>query len=231
LKIYPLLINAFRNYLKETSVNELKKFHKDNFDIENIYSTASELKYSKMIKQFFAEQLKSPSDEFVKTILNEIYEGVKTQNIVTKFRDVIKKSLNDFITELMNEKIKSALNIDTANQPSDDDNDELGSKDEPSKIITTMDEIEAFYAIKSILLDIVDVNKISFKDTESYLGILYDNNSRKWICRINLDGNKKYIIVPDENKNPVKYPLESINNIYAYKEYIIEVAKRYVTEN
>ena len=34
---------------------ELKKFHKDNFNIEDTFSAASELKYSKQIKKFMHE--------------------------------------------------------------------------------------------------------------------------------------------------------------------------------
>ena len=47
-----------------------------------------------------------------------------------------------------------------------------------SKIATTIGAI-----IKSILRKVVDSNRIDYRDSESYLGILLDDNNRKWICR------------------------------------------------
>lgn len=68
--------------IKDNIVPELKKFQKQNFDLETIFNTASELKYSNQIKQFMAQQLANPSDGFVSYILSEIYPGRKTQNII-----------------------------------------------------------------------------------------------------------------------------------------------------
>ena len=33
-----------------------------------------------------------------------------------------------------------------------------------------------------------------------YFGILYTNNNRKPICRLNLDRRNKQLFIPDENK-------------------------------
>lgn len=52
--------------------------------------------------------------------------------------------------------------------------------DEPaSKIVTTEDEIEAFYIIRGILAGILPVEDVTYKDTESYFGILYKGNIKK----------------------------------------------------
>ena len=48
-----------------------------------------------------------------------------------------------------------------------------------SKIVTTEEEIEAFYIIRGMLAGSVDVNDIVHRDTESYFGILYKDNNRK----------------------------------------------------
>jgi len=95
--------------IKESIVPDLKRFCKDNFNIEEIFSSASELKYSNEIKNYFSSQLKDTSDDFVKFILSNIYDGVKTQNIIDKFKPIVKKSLNSYISELMSDRITSAL--------------------------------------------------------------------------------------------------------------------------
>ena len=59
-----------------------------------------------------------------------------------------------------------------------------------SKIVTTEEEIEAYYIIKGLLARVVQIDDVVHRDTESYFGILYQNNNRKPICRINLDKRK-----------------------------------------
>lgn len=219
--------------IKESYVNELKKFHKQSFDIDTIFNTASELKYSNEIIKYMNTQLKTPEDEFVKFLSGKVYTGVKTQNVIIKFREIVRKSMNQFVTELMNEKITSALknNDIQEGQPPAPTTETIAIEPEvvnKSGVKTTEEEMEFFYTIKTFLRDTAPKEKISYKDTQSYFGILYDNNTWKWICRLKLDGNKKYIYLPDENKSHVAYQIENIDNIYDYRDRIIEIVKRYM---
>lgn len=220
--------------IKESYVTELKKFHKDSFDVETIFNTASELKYANIIRQFMSQQLKNPTDNFVKYILGEIYSGVRTQSVIEKFRDIVRKSLNQFVNELMNDKITSALKTSNEDiqevKPAEETQKPAEPQPEQQKVITTVEELEGYFIVKHILSDIVPRDKVTHKDTESYFGILYDNNSWKWICRLKLDGPKKFIYMPDEKKNSVKYPVEKLDDIYKYKNELINVVKRYVKE-
>ncbi len=77
------------------------------------------------------------------------------------------------------------------------------------------------------MAETVDINYITYKDTESYFGILYKNNSRKPICRLNLDSKRKQLFIPDENKTFERIYIESLNDLYNYKDKLIEVLKRY----
>ena len=210
--------------LKEVYINELKKFCKANFDTDNIFSTASELKYSKMIKELLREELDEPSDEFVRFILTDIYSGQKNQKVIDKFRTTIKKSFNSFISEIMNQKISSALKTEVE-EPQNVDIIEEGAK---SKIVTTEEELESYYIVKGILAGIIDINDISHRDTESYFGILYQDNNRKPICRVKFDTQKRQIMLPDESKNFTRYYIENINEIYKYKDEIIKIVNRYI---
>ena len=212
--------------LRTVDIAELKKFHKDNFNIENIFSTASDLKYSKSIKDFMKMQLEAPSDDFTKFILSEIYNGVKTQSIIEKFKPIVKKALNSFVSDLMNDKISAALKTDDASQE-DSDIEEASVKDKQSNIHTTEQELEAFYVVKSILAESVSLERITYKDTQSYFSILLDNNTRKWLCRLYIEVQKKNIILPDENKKELKYPIQSINDIYNFKNQLLDALHRY----
>jgi hypothetical protein len=216
--------------IKPNVVTELKKFSRDSFDVENIFSTASELKYSKSIKLLFANQLKEPTDDFIKYILTGIYEGVKTQNVIDKFRSIVKKSLNDYISEMMNEKISFALKTDADSEAAATTNDKLEEQEdiEVTKIHTSDTEIESYYIVKSLLVGIVKADEVTYKDNERYFSILYQGNIRKPICRLNLDTKKKQILLPDENKEFTRIYIDSLDDLYSLKDKLIDVVSRYV---
>ncbi len=204
--------------LSDTSISELKKFCKENFNTENIISTASDLKYSNSIEKVLNEEFTNPTDDFIKFILSKgVYDGVKTQNVIDKYRPILKKSLNSFINEFVNKRLQNALN--TTNESKKDEH--IENEIEESGIITTVEELESYYTVKSILAEIVPSEKIYYKDTYSYFGILYDNKVTKWICRIFIKDSCKYIIIPSENKEEIRYDLEKVSDIYKLKEQLI----------
>lgn len=212
--------------LKDNSIEYLANFIKDQLDIDSIFSSASDLKYSNLIKDFLKEQLKNPSDSFANYLVGEVYEGRRTASVIEKFVPVVKKSFNQFINETMSDKFKETLKISNTTK-SEIAADTIQEEVEINKIITTAEELESYAIIKAILRPIVDLSKISFKDTESYFGILYDNNSRKWICRLNL-GVKKSLTLPTDDKKQIRYSLENLDNIYDYSEQLIDVVKKYI---
>ncbi len=215
--------------LKESLIPSLKKFCKEEFDKDSIFSAASELKYTNLIKNLVKSELDNPSDELVKVILSSVYEGQKNQKVIDKFRPIIKKSLNSFINELLNQKISSALNTENEKEAeSSRVEEETIQPEEKTKIITTTEEIQAFFIVRGLLAGTVNVEDVVYRDTESYFGILYKDNNRKPICRLNLDGKKMQILIPDENKNFERIYLESLNDIYSYKNKLIESVKRYL---
>jgi Uncharacterized conserved protein len=222
--------------INENLVSELKKFQKSNFDPDTLVSVASELKYSKAIKEIFNSQLTEPTDEFVRYFASQVYDGQKTQIIIDKFRAIVKNTLNDFISEKMNEKIKSAFNAEIKNdEPKEKQNDIPEISEEPqiiNKIVTTEEELESYYAVKSILNGMSDIKKITYKDTESYFNIIYDNKITQWLCRLKFTPQKKLLIFPAvldlENKKEIRYEIESVNDVYAYSEMLITSIKRFL---
>lgn len=134
------------------------------------------------------------------------------------------------MTEIVNSRISSALDDTEQNEPQEDPVPETPVDEKQSKIVTTPDELESFYIVRGILAGVVPVEDIAHRDTESYFGILYQNNNRKPICRISLDHKTKSIYIPDEKKNYERFPLETLNDIYTYKDKLIAIAQFY-TQN
>lgn len=58
--------------------------------------------------------------------------------------------------------------------------------------------------------------------------VLYKGNIRKPICRMMLDTKKKQILIPDENKDFTRYYINSLNDIYSYRDELMKVVSKYI---
>jgi predicted type IV restriction endonuclease len=217
----PFLIFDFEN-IKENAVNELCKFHKSSFDIEKITDTASLLKYSTAFKQIFENEINNPSEEFVKHFARQIYNGRLTEKVVEQFTEIIKKSINQSFKEVVNDRLQYALKKEEETKPET----EIETPEE-NEIITTDEEIECFYIVKSILHDAVNISRIFARDTKSYFGVILDDNNRKPICRLHLNGTNKYLGLFDKNKSEKKILIKSLDDIYKYADQIKDTLKYY----
>lgn len=217
--------------IKDTQIAELKKFHKQNFDVDTIFDTASELKYSNEFRNIFAAQLQNPSDDIVRLFLADTYSGKCTQKVVDRFKPILKKTLNNYIAELMNEKIKTALQAqeETSAPAGPEAEPEPAEESAEPKVQTTEEELEAFFLVKNILKAVTgNPDDISYKDNERYMAVLYKNKTTKWICRFYFNGNKKFIKIPDEAKNDIRIDISNVYDIEKHSAELINVLKRYI---
>jgi predicted type IV restriction endonuclease len=217
--------------LNDSVVSELKKLTKPAFNIDELVTTAGDLKYTREIKKLLAEQLETPSDDFVKFCASRVFDKTLTSKRREQFASIAKRSFRQLINDLINERLKSAMSTpsspDTAAQ---EDATALAEEDEGDGVVTTQEELEGFYIVKSLLRDIVDLNRITYRDTRSYFGILLDNNNRKPIARLHFNRPQKYIGVFDENRKEERVPIESLDGIYQQSEKIRRVFAFYERE-
>jgi hypothetical protein len=206
---------------KDMHLQELKKFHKENFSVENIFDTASELKYMGLIRSSLKEEFSSPSDDFIRFILGTgVYDGVKTQNVVDRYKPIVQRTVNNYINELVNDKIQNAL-IKEEEKSIPEVETEIEEADTNSLIVTTEEEMESYYIVKSILRDNIDSSRISFKDTQRYFGILIDNKVTRWVCRIYIRERTKTLVISTSSKDVIKYSFNHIDELYKYSDEII----------
>lgn len=209
--------------IKEAELAELKKFHKSYFDVDNITNTASELKYLNELKTLLHREIADPSESFVTFFTKQIYPNMITAKVKEQFAPIIKRSFNQLISDAINERLKSALNqekqIDAAESIKIE---EGGVVEAATGIVTTEEEIEGFFIVKSILREVVEPKRITYRDALSYFAILLDDNNRKTICRLYLN-TKKYLVVLDENKKEIKHEIQSIDDLYAFADTLKEV--------
>ena len=216
--------------LRDAQINELKKFCKDNFDTDNIFSTAAELKYSNLIKNYLAKELDSPSDEFTKHILGYVYDGQRTQKVIEKYQPLVKKAFTSFINDIVNQKIAAALtpDEDQAAVTEVETSDVSAPEEKVSKIVTTEEELQAFYIVRAIAAEITDIKNIAHRDTESYFGILFKDNNRKPICRVNFDTKQKQLLLPDESKKFTRHYIDKVDDIYKFKDDLLNIIRMYI---
>lgn len=225
-----LEVNIFD--LKNAVIEELKKFHKAYFDIENILSSANELKYTSELKSAIAKEFADPSPEFVKIFAKQVYDGVITTKLLDQFTSLVKRSISGLISDTISERLKTALKTETA--ASDTVNNTIGNVpndevDADNGIITTEEELESFMIIKAILREVVDVSRIAHRDALSYFAILFDDNNRKPICRMYFNSpTNKYIVTFDRDKKETRHNIASLDDIYKYSVELKDVVKGYL---
>lgn len=206
--------------LKSRDIKELEKFKYENFNVANILDMAGKNKYVSAIKDIFKNEIKNPSDEFIKLFASQIMPKPLRQNVIDEFKVYVKQSFTETITDLVSEKINSLnerLTEETETVNVVDDFNIVNDKG----IITTDEELEGYFIIKSILAEVIELKRIAQRDTKSYFGVLLDDNNRKWIARLHFNYSVKYLEVRIDEKNGEKYQLDNIEDIYKYKENLI----------
>ena len=215
--------------IQPTLVNELKRFTKPAFDLNETLIAASDLKYTKEIKHIMNEQLESPSPDFVRFFLSSVYSGLKTQTVVEQFTDIVRRALNQFLNEQINQRLQSAISKEEAAEESVEveESDELIGKEVESRIVTTEEELEGYYTVKSIVREVVAADRIVHRDTVNYMSVILDDNRRKPICRLYFNSAKKHLTLVNEEKEYESIEIGSIDDIYKYAEQLKATAQRY----
>lgn len=215
--------------LKESHIEELKKFHKSYFDVDNILSTASELKYMSELKSLIKSEFANPSPELVRLFTKRVYDGVVNQKALNQFTDLVKRSLANHINDVMSERLNAAIKT-TEEQPTSDveQGGEVAEITSKSEIVTTEEELECFYIVKSLLRHIIPAERITYRDALSYFAIFCDDNNRKPICRFYFNNpNNKKIRIWNGN-DFTKHDIQVIDDIYQFHEELETAIKLYL---
>lgn len=209
--------------LKDSIISEIAKFQKSQFDVRGIVDNASFLKHTKELKSILESELESPSPDFVRFFLAKMSGNKRaTEKVIEEFTPLIKKASAQLMNEKINARLTSALNKEAEQQK-----DELIDEETNSKIVTTPEEEEAYQIVVAILRRKIPKERITHRDTQSYFGILLDDNNRKPICRLHLNTENKYISLFDKDKKENKQAIASIDEIYKYETEILNVVDYY----
>lgn len=225
--------------LDENVVAELKAITKGNFNVEGMLAAASDLRYTREVKAIFQRQLNEPDEEFARYFIAQFYQERITPAVRARFTPVIKKALNQFITERVTGRLTAALAQENSEvivvapntpasgaasaAPAASAEEELRKKE----IVTTQDELDAYWAVKAILRETLDPSRVHMRDAKSYCAILFDDNNRKPIARLYFNSANKQIGIFDKDKNEEKHPLERVDDLFKLAEQLKAVAAAY----
>lgn len=216
----PFLEVDFEN-LDESLIPELKKLSKERFDLEDILTSAGDMKYSNQIKKIIQQQFRDPDEELVKFLVSQVYEGKLTQSVKNDFKPIVKKAMTQYVNDQINERLQSAMNGYVETEAKEEDvADDRG-------IETTSDEIEGYNLIKAMVRRGIDPARVVLRDTKSYCGILIDDNNRKPLCRMHFNRSQKYLGLFDAEKNETRHPITSINDIFSFEDHLVAAAASY----
>lgn len=154
--------------------------------------------------------------------------GILTNGIIYRFySDLLKRAINSHINDIISNRLKSAIQDDEPTKPQTLPNEEQEESDAKGRIETTEEEIEGFLIVKAIIRSVLPAERITWRDTQSYFGVLADDNNRKPICRLHFNRSQKYISIFDEEKTETKHKIDSLDDIFKYEEELKAIATTY----
>lgn len=214
--------------LKDGALKVLESFTKIGYNEDTILDSAEALKYIKAIRKEFENEIEKPSDEIVKLLVNRFYDKPLTATRMATFKEYTKKALSISINDSISDRLKSALSINDKIETREVKVEPIDENNDVPTIITTAEEAEAFQIVKAILREKIPAERISPRDTQSYFGVLLDDNNRKPICRFHFNTSKKYLELFHKGKDSgEKTLLNSLDEIYGFRENLHETITNY----
>lgn len=221
----PFFIFDLQSY-DDNELEELKKFHKNSFDIEKLISAATNLRYVSSAAIYIKSQLQTPDEDFVKLVGRQIYDGALTKNVIEQLKPAIRTALDTIIRERIQEKLGVALKIETSNSSVSTSQEEIALG---SDIDTTVEEHQAFFIVRAIGAKIADLNRITMRDSKSYCSVFIDDNNRKPVCRFYFNPKSvRYLGTFDASKTETKHPITTLSDIYKHADLLSAAIAAYL---
>lgn len=218
--------------LDTRDVNALNHFAKHTFDIDEARSAASNMKHIHGMKGYLTQVYGQPDSDFVRLLARKVYSGVITQARFEHFEGLVRLAFQGFVNDRINSTLQRATDIANTGQNEDElvlnaggesSGDDLTDNNavEGKAIVTTVEEIEGYELVKTMVADLVDTERVTMRDTQSYCGVLLDDNNRKPICRLWFNAaSVKYLGLLDEDRRETRHQIATIDDILQFSDDI-----------
>ena len=222
--------------LSDAAIRELEMFVKSKFHLARAVQRAEHLHYTRVVKKKFAEYYSEPNEDLARYFIGKIPEKKNTQSVRTQFTPLVHQAFHQFVNEQINARIMDRFAQTTRGMLSQNTPYDVPAKDTivhedsdtDTKIVTTEEELNAFYIIKAILRGRVAPERVAMRDVQTYCGILLDDNRNKRICLLRFNNPKnKQLSLFDASKKEQKVPIQSLDDIYQFADQLIAAVDRY----
>ncbi len=88
---------------------QLEKFQASNFNLGNILSTASDLKFSSLMTEALKKEFTTPSEELVRLFTRRVYDGQITSAVRERFSEIFRSCVQEVIREEVNRRLLGAI--------------------------------------------------------------------------------------------------------------------------
>lgn len=208
--------------VRDAQISELSKFEKENFDVDDIMSSAEELKYLNLLKEYLNNQFNGADELFVKFCLDNVFNERKTTSNIERFEPVVTKALNQVINDKVSDKLNKALDSQNVTTTMERPEEIMELSSDNDDIETTEAELEFFSVLKFLLQDYVNPERIFYRDNRSYFNVLLDDNIRRWFVRLYTKKNGMEVEFRNGDKISIQSPLEMKEHLPKVLENIEE---------
>ena len=231
--------------LESRDFTSLHYFSKPSFDVNEARSAAANMKYIRGMKAYLVGLYSQPDEEFVRLLSRKVFSGPLFQSRIESFTGLTKLAFQGFVNDRISDTLQKASAIvntssetrDTSEEPRQEHANDIAENEETDEgrkgIMTTVEEVEGYEMVKTLLSEIVDPERIAIRDTQNYCGVLLDDNNRKVICRLYFNRPKtKYIGLFDGERDDIgrqketRYLLQSIDDIANHADQLRTTVQR-----
>ncbi|AEK37484.1 MAG: type I restriction endonuclease [Mycobacteriaceae bacterium] len=198
---------------------------KNKFDSDTIAANAEELKYVSELRKAVASEMKEPSADFVKLLASRVTSRRMTAANLELFSRLSATACSQYLRDEANRRLRSAQDLEepvpavsTVSASDVAAHAEPVEEDNSDGIVTTDEERQAHDIIRAICCSEVPATDITMRDAKSYCAILFQDNNRKPIARLQFDRKVPRIITFDADKSEMQHDLDAIEDIYKYAD-------------
>ena len=158
--------------LNPGALEQLSQFAK-GFNVDETVEAASRMRYISGMKQALARQYNQPEEDFVEWLGRRVYSGRMTQAVKENFSNMTRRAFHEFVNERITATLRTAQDLAQIHEeeatPLQPESEGEGSG--ASKIVTTAEELQAYDIVKDIVQDVVDTERVTLRDSQTYCGI------------------------------------------------------------
>ncbi|MGL4368004.1 MAG: type I restriction enzyme HsdR N-terminal domain-containing protein [Brevinemataceae bacterium] len=210
----PFLEFDLTKRLSSSQLNTLWKFHRSEFDHEELSKSIENLETENSIKKFMSslltEEISSDSD-FINVLIKETPYKSRRGDNKKLFASIASKVIKSWVEDMVKDRIN-----ELASKHEEEQENTLSSIQDNSGIITTEEEIQAYHIIKAICMEKITADKINFQDYIGFFSIYFNGKKTKNICKLYLNENKKEIEIFERET------IDSLDDLYLLKDKLLK---------